>query len=197
MNLSLDTANINAINISTLDFRIWQYFSRNRTNPTCRSWQMFLKCQLHSSTEINASEPIHSFTIKDDDEDSFLIWTILKHPGTYIGTIGMIFAVCIDVYCFKRFWIRSATPRHQPYSPISSLHAIVDDDVEAAPIYRHRWMVEKPIRPHRNHDLCIEWETQRLENHCKQPVWQKEFLYLDHWPLKPKSQKHNSSNGLL
>ena len=33
---------------------------------------------------INASEPIYSFTIKDDDEDSSLIWTILKLPGTYI-----------------------------------------------------------------------------------------------------------------
>ena len=61
---------------------------------------------------INASEPIHSFTIKDDDKDSSLIWTILKHPVTYKGTVGMIFAVCIGVYCFKTLWIRSGTPRH-------------------------------------------------------------------------------------
>ena len=33
MNVSLDTANINAINISTLDIRIWQSFSRNWTQP--------------------------------------------------------------------------------------------------------------------------------------------------------------------
>ena len=32
MNVSLDTANINAINISTLDFRIWQHFSSNWTS---------------------------------------------------------------------------------------------------------------------------------------------------------------------
>ena len=29
MNVSQDTANINAINISTLDLRIWQHFSKN------------------------------------------------------------------------------------------------------------------------------------------------------------------------
>ena len=29
MNIFLDTANINVINLSTLDFRIWQHFSRN------------------------------------------------------------------------------------------------------------------------------------------------------------------------
>ena len=33
MNVSLDTTNINAINISTLDFRIWQHFSRYWTQP--------------------------------------------------------------------------------------------------------------------------------------------------------------------
>ena len=64
---------------------------------------MFLKYQ--SVTQlyrdmIDASEPIHSFTIKDD-EDSFLIWTILKHTGIYIGTIRMIFVLCIDVYCLR------------------------------------------------------------------------------------------------
>ena len=33
MNVSLDTTNINAINISTLDFRIWQHFSSNWPSP--------------------------------------------------------------------------------------------------------------------------------------------------------------------
>ena len=95
------------------------------------------------------------------------------HPGTYIGTVCMIFAVCIGVYCFKRFWIRPATPRHLPYSPVSSQHAIVEDDVEVATIYRCGCKVSKPIRTHRNHDLCIEWETERLESHCNLPALAK------------------------
>ena len=33
MNVSLDTANINAINISTTDFWIWQHFNSNWTTP--------------------------------------------------------------------------------------------------------------------------------------------------------------------
>ena len=49
----------------------------------------------------------------------------------------------------------------------------VDNDVEAAPIYRSGGMVEKPVRRHENHDLNIEGETTRLENHCKQPVLSK------------------------
>ena len=100
MNVSLNTANINTINISTLGFRIWQHFSRNWTQPNLQKLTNVPGvpvAQLYRDI-INVSEPIHSFTIKDDDEDSSLIWTILKHPGAYIGTIGIIFVVCIDVY---------------------------------------------------------------------------------------------------
>ena len=108
---------------------------------------MFLKCQ--SVTQlyiymINASEPIHSFTIKDDDEDPSPIWTIVKHPRKYIGTIDMTFTVCIGVYCFQRFWIRPSTPGHKSNSQVSSQHGIVDDNVEIAPFYRHRGKVENP-----------------------------------------------------
>ena len=111
MNVSLDTANIYAINISTLDFRMWQHFTTNWT-PTCLQKLVnipkVLVTQLYRDM-INNSESIHSFTIKDD-EDPFLIWTILRHPGTYIGTISLIFVLCIGVYCFK-FGIKPTSPR--------------------------------------------------------------------------------------
>ena len=114
MNVSLDTANINAINISTLDFRIWQHFSSNWTLPLLQNLTNVPQVpvmQLYKHM-IDTSEPVHSFALKDDDEDPSLILTNLMHPGTHIRTIGMIFAVCIGVYCFKRFWIRPGTPRH-------------------------------------------------------------------------------------
>ena len=83
-----------------LDFRIWQHSNRNWTQPHLQKLTEVSEvpvAQLYGDM-INASEPIHSFTIKDDDEDSSLIWTILKHPWTYIGTISMIFVLCIGVY---------------------------------------------------------------------------------------------------
>ena len=63
MNVSLDAANINAIKMSSLNFRIWQHFSRNWTKPHLQK------------------------LIKDHDENSSFMWTILKHPGTHIRTI--------------------------------------------------------------------------------------------------------------
>ena len=115
MNVSMDTANINVINISTPDVRIWQHFNSNRTTSDLQKLATVSEvpvAQLYKHM-INTIEPVHSFTInKDDNKDQSLIWTISTHPGTYIWTIGMIFAVRIGVYCFKRFWFRPATPRH-------------------------------------------------------------------------------------
>ena len=121
MSVSLDTTNINAINISTLDFRTWQHFNSNWTSPHLHKLANVPKVPIVQLNihMINTSEPVHSFTIKHGDKDPSLILTILIHPGAHIGTIGMIFAVCIGVYCFKRFWIKPATPRHQPFSPVS------------------------------------------------------------------------------
>ena len=144
MNVSLDTVNVNTINISTLDFRIWQHFSRNWTPPHLQKLANIPEVpvtQLYRNM-INNGEPVHLFTIKES-EDPSLIWTVLKYPVIYIGTISMIFLLCICVYCLK-FWIRPPSPRCQPYSPVSLQHAIVDDNVEVASIYRCRNKAESP-----------------------------------------------------
>ena len=170
INVSLDTAKIITINMSAPDFRIWQHFNSNWTTPHQQKLANVHEvpvAQLYKHM-INMSEPINSFPFnKDDDKDPYLIWAVLLHPGTYIGTIGMIFTVCIDVYCFKGFWYRSSSPRHWPLSPVSLQHAIMNDDVEAASIYKIRGMVEESRRLHKNYVLHIEWETTRLESHCK------------------------------
>ena len=125
---------------------------------------------------IHQCEPILPFEInRDIKEGHSPLGKLLKHPGIYIETISMIFIVCIGIYCLKRIWCRPATLRYWPYSPVPSLHAIVDDDVEAAPIYRSTGMVEKPARPHENHNLYIGLGAMRPDSHCEQPVLSKAF----------------------
>ena len=65
MIISLDTANINAINISTLDFRIWQHFNRNWTSSHLQKLANVPEvpvAQLYKHM-VNTGEPVHSFTI--------------------------------------------------------------------------------------------------------------------------------------
>ena len=62
---------------------------------------------------IFTSELVHSFTFnKDDEKAPSHIWTILMHPGTNIGTISMIYTICVGVSYLKRFWSRPTIPRH-------------------------------------------------------------------------------------
>ena len=141
--------------------------------------------QLHKCM-INTSETVHSFTFnKNDDKDPPLIWTILTHPGTYIGTIGMLFAVCIGVYGFKRLWFRPANPRHWPYSPVSSWQTIVDDNIETACIYRSRDTFEEQNTT-RIVTCALHKRLQGQRVIVSNLSCQKEFLYLDH--LVPKAK---------
>ena len=73
----------------------------------------------------------------------------------------------------------------------------MDDDVEVAHIYRFGVMVEEPRRPCKNHDLHIEWEATRPENHCKEPALAKGVPIAGSLALEPKLKECNSINGLL
>ena len=49
-------------------------------------------------------------------------------------------------------------------------YTIVDDDVEAVPIYRHDGKVLPPTRPHENHGLAIVHLPAQTESRCKQQL---------------------------
>ena len=99
MYVSLDKANLDTINVSTLDFYIWQHFDNN--------WTMVHMQKLVDTPEvplaqfykhmIGQSEPILPFEVNQDmKEGSSLTWKILIHPGTYMGTVVMILAICVS-----------------------------------------------------------------------------------------------------
>ena len=53
-------------------------------------------------------------------------------------------------------------------------HTIVDDDVEAAPIYRCNGKTGQPtIRPHENHDLFMKQQPTWMESQQKQQTESK------------------------
>ena len=70
MNVSLDTANINAINTSTSDFRIWQNFNSNWTTSHLQKLTNVPEVPVTQLNKhmINTSEPVYSFIFKKDDD---------------------------------------------------------------------------------------------------------------------------------
>ena len=49
-------------------------------------------------------------------------------------------------------------------------YTIVDDDVEAAPIYRCNSKALQPAKPHKNHGLHIGHIPTWMESQCKQQM---------------------------
>ena len=96
-------------------FCIWKH---SDSNPTTVYMQKLVDVpkvpviQLYKYV-IVYSEPIIVFEInRNMEEGPLLTWKLLTHLGIYIGTIGMILAICEGIYCLKRSWFRPATPGH-------------------------------------------------------------------------------------
>ena len=116
---------------------------------------------------INTSEPTPIHTIKDDNKNPSLIWTILMCPGTYTGTIGMIFLYVWVSVALKD--CGSGLPSLGTDLIPQSLGDMpeVDDEVKVAPIYRCGGMVQEPRSHPKNHDQHIEWQAAQPKSHCK------------------------------
>ena len=98
-------------------------------------------------------------------EDSDTFWSLFSHPGIYVSALGSVLPVGVILFCCYYFWCRSATPAHRPLQSGRMQYAIVDDNVEDAPLYRCEGKALKPTRPCKNHGLAMEhvptWSESR------------------------------------
>ena len=86
---------------------------------------------------ISGITPITPFTSpKESTGDTVPIWTLFSHTGVYVTAIGLLIPVGLGIFCCYFFWCQPARLVHQPLQPGTMQYAIVDDDLEAAPIYR-------------------------------------------------------------
>ena len=106
---------------------------------------------------INDTQHIVLFDITDETtEDTDPIWTLFLHMGIYITAIGSLVPAGLGLFCCYFLWCQPARLACHPLQPGNMQYKIVDDDVEVAPIYRHKGMVLPPMGPCKNHSLAIE-----------------------------------------
>ena len=100
INISLNTANLNMINISSPEFRIWQHLE-DHWNGT----------QLHHLVNIpsvpidqlykhmvSSNGPSTPFMSPDESiADTTSIWTLFPHTGIYIMAIGLLTPARLDI----------------------------------------------------------------------------------------------------
>ena len=114
--------------------------------------------------------PIHLFNLANESiDDKASMWTLFSHIGIYVMPIGSLIPAGLGIFCCYFFWCWPAILACWPFQSGSMWHTIVDNDVEAAPIYRGDGKAGQPIlRPCENHDLHLKWEPTCTES------WQKQ-----------------------
>ena len=84
--------------------------------------------------------------------------------------IGSLIPADLGIFCCYFCWCQPARLACQSLQPGTMQYTIVDDDVEATPIYRCNGKASQPIRPCDNNGLHIEHIPTWTESQCKQQL---------------------------
>ena len=169
VNVSLNMASLQAINITALHFCIWQHMGRNHSETELQHLATLPSIPVQKVYQhlLNNSLHLTPFNMQPS-EDTNTLWNLFTHPGIYISALGSLIPVGIGLFCCYFFWCRPARLAHLPLKSGNMQYTIVDDNVEEAPIYRCEGKAPKPTRPHENHGLAIEHLPTWSES-CQKP----------------------------
>ena len=102
VNISLDMANLNMINISSLDFTIWQHLEKHQNESQLQHIASIPSVpvdQLYRHM-INGIQPITPFTSPEESTgDTASIWTLFSHTGVYVMAIGLLIPAGLGTFC--------------------------------------------------------------------------------------------------
>ena len=91
VNLSLDMANLQTVDITTLHFRIWQHLGNNHSNTQLQHLATIPSIPVHKVYQhlLNSSLHLTPFNMKSS-EDTDTLWNLFTHPGIYISALGLL-----------------------------------------------------------------------------------------------------------
>ena len=100
-------ANLHMVNISALDFPIWQHLRDIRSETQLQhltTIPLILVYKIYQHI-INGTQHIMSFDTTDEStEDTDSIWTPFSHTGMYATAIGSLIPTGLGLFCCYFFW---------------------------------------------------------------------------------------------
>ena len=90
------------INISALDFCIWQHLKDHRNETELQHLTTIPSILVNKIYQpiINGTQHIIPFDTADEStEDTDLIWTLFSHTGIYITAIGLLLPAELGIFC--------------------------------------------------------------------------------------------------
>ena len=158
VDISLDRANLHMINISSINFIIWPHLEKHWNESQLQHLASILSIpvgQLYSHMA-KGIQHITPFSPEESTGDTDSIWTLFSHTGVYVMAIGSLIPAGFGTFCCYFFSCQPARLVCQSLQPGTTQYTFVDDDVEAAPIYRCDSKASQPARPCNNHGLHME-----------------------------------------
>ena len=156
VNISLDMANLNMINISSLNFCIWQHLDQH--------WN---ESHLQHLASIPSVPVGQLYNHRHSLFYTFFIGRIIRGYKFNLDTVFIYRSLCnsyriTDTNRFGNIllsFLLVSTCKTSASTFTTRYHTIynLDADVEAAPIYRCNGETSQPIRPCENHGLHIEY----------------------------------------
>ena len=159
VNISLDMANLNMVNMPSFNFHIWQHLEKHQNEAKLHHLASIPSVPVNQLYKhmVNGIHPITLFTSPEESTgDTVSIWTLFSHTGVYVMAIRMLIPEGLGIFCSYFFWYQPARLACRPSQPGAIQYTIVDDDAVAAPIYRCDGRIKQPTRPLKNHDLHME-----------------------------------------
>ena len=100
-------ANLNMVNISPLDFHVWQHLEDHRNETQLQHLATIPSIPVNKIYQhiISGTQHITPFNTADEsigDTDS--IWTLFSHTGIYVMAIGLLIPAGLVIFCCYFFW---------------------------------------------------------------------------------------------
>ena len=111
VNISLNTANLNIINISALEFRIWQHLEDHWNGILLHHLVNIPSAPIDKLYKqmVNSNRPINPFVSTDESiGDTVSVWTLFSYAGVYIMAIGSLIPADLGIFCCYFFWCQPA-----------------------------------------------------------------------------------------
>ena len=108
-------ANRDMVDISALDFHIWQHLGDNRSETQLQHLTIIPSIPVHKIYQpiINGTQHIMPFDPTDEStEDTDLIWILFLHTGMYVAVIGSLIPARLGLFCCYFFWCQPARLAH-------------------------------------------------------------------------------------
>ena len=105
VNISLNVANLQMVNITTLNFCIWQHLGNNHSDTQLQHLATIPSIPVHKVYQhlLNSTLQLTPFNTKPS-EDMDTLWSLFTHPGIYVSALGSLIPVGIGLFSCYFFW---------------------------------------------------------------------------------------------